>query len=408
MLRSYSLMCLSLTTLLVLTGCQKKTESLSASVATASSAATSDASSASAEPAEVNGMPVVHLKREQAGTEPQFVSATILPGRGMNVFKIHAYFPGLGVIPVIDSPSLAVANSQDYGTAKDAYGDQSFTFGGAFLTPYPNRVLGKLSADGKTITTYWEGHKLVLPANWHNSAHPDLDKHAMHGLILKENASNVVVRKTPEGEVVTADMKDAFGNHWLSKTDLHFQLTLAADVFDAQVTATNVGKQDEPISIAWHPYLTIPSGEHAQTRLSVPATMHTEVNNYQDVFPTGKLTPVKGTRFDFNTPEGRPLADGYLDDNWSHLERKDGKVVVSIFDPASGYGVSEMGLSPQIRTLQVYSPPTAKFVVVEQQFNFADPFGKEWHGMDTGMVTLKPGQSVTWHVQLKLFKIPKS
>lgn len=406
MQRSCTLACLSLAALIALTGCQKKTESSSSMTASSGSATSSTASSA--QPTVVNGMPVVHLKREQSGDAPQFLSATILPGRGMNVFKIHAYFPGLGVIPVIESPTLAVANTEYYGTAKDAYGDQSFAFGGAFLTPYPNRVLGKLSPDGKTITTYWEGHKLVLPANWHNSAHPELDKHAMHGLILKENASDVVVHKTANGEVLTAEMKDAFGGHWLSKTDLHFQLTLAADNFDAQVTATNVGKQDEPISMAWHPYLTIPSGEHAQARLYVPATMHTEVNNYQDVFPTGKLTSVKGTRFDFNVPGGRPLAKGYLDDNWSHIERKDGKVVVSVMDPASGYGVSEIGLSPQIRTIQVYSPPTAKFAVVEEQFNFADPFGKEWHGMNTGMVTLKPGQSVTWHVQLKLFKVPKA
>jgi len=64
-----------------------------------------------------------------------------------------------------------------------------------------------------------------------------------------------------------------------------------------------------------------------------------------------------------------------------------------------------VGFSPQIKTIQVYSPPTVKFAVVEEQFNFADPFGKEWHGMNTGMVTLKPGQSVTWHVQLQMSEL---
>jgi hypothetical protein len=37
-------------------------------------------------------------------------------------------------------------------------------------------------------------------------------------------------------------------------------------------------------------------------------------------------------------------------------------------------------------------------------FNFADPSGKEWHGMNTGMVTLKPGQSVQSNVRLELFQ----
>ncbi len=73
---------------------------------------------------------------------------------------------------------------------------------------------------------------------------------------------------------------------------------------------------------------------------------------------------------------------------------------VRLTDPASNYGIKVDGLSPQIKTVQAYAPPAKQFVAVEEQFNFGDPFGKEWHGMDTGMVTLKPGQSVTWHVRL--------
>ena len=43
------------------------------------------------------------------------------------------------------------------------------------------------------------------------------------------------------------------------------------------------------------------------------------------------------------------------------------------------------------------------FVAIEHQYNFGDPFGKEWGSTDTGMVTLKPGQSTKWHVRLKVF-----
>jgi len=34
--------------------------------------------------------------------------------------------------------------------------------------------------------------------------------------------------------------------------------------------------------------------------------------------------------------------------------------------------------------------------------------GAEWHGMDTGMVTLKPGESTQWHVRLELLTLPPS
>jgi len=51
----------------------------------------------------------------------------------------------------------------------------------------------------------------------------------------------------------------------------------------------------------------------------------------------------------------------------------------------------------------MYAPPDKSFVAIEHQYNFADPFGKEWSGMDTSMVTLKPGESTNWHVRLRLF-----
>ncbi len=35
-----------------------------------------------------------------------------------------------------------------------------------------------------------------------------------------------------------------------------------------------------------------------------------------------------------------------------------------------------------------------------------DALGPEWKGKDTGMVALKPGTSITWHVRLEMFDPP--
>ena len=102
-------------------------------------------------------------------------------------------------------------------------------------------------------------------------------------------------------------------------------------------------------------------------------------------------------------PAGAPLDDHSYDDNWSDLQWQNGMVEVRVVDPKAHYGVAIDGISPEIKTIQLYSPPTAKFVAVEDQYNFADPFGKEWHGMNTGMVTLKPGESTKWHMRLRVF-----
>ncbi len=136
----------------------------------------------------------------------------------------------------------------------------------------------------------------------------------------------------------------------------------------------------------------------------MPALDTVQVNNYDDVFPTGKLLPVKGTQLDFTEPVGVTLPNKLVDDSFTNLQREpDGSVIVELRDPAAKYGLRIIAESPQIQSIQVYSPPTKSFVAIEPQFNLGDPFGKEWKGQNTGMVTLKPGESVTWHVKLQLF-----
>jgi aldose 1-epimerase len=356
-------------------------------------------------PTQIGGQDIVKLERKATsnGQKPEFLSATVLPGRGMNVFQITANVPGKGEIEVFASPSLADAAAKLNGGPDDQNGNASFGFGGAFLVPYPNRIRGKLSADGKTITTEWHGKTLTLPANF-KGKNPGAEVHSIHGLILASKTDDVKTGTTADGQTVTGTIHAGnFGGNWLSNTDLNFTIALAGDAVDATITAKNVGNEPEPIGIGWHPYFNIPSGDRKQARLHVPGEQTAEVNNYDDVFPTGKLVPVKGTKYDFTAPDGKPLDDIFLDDNWSKLQRTDGAVDVKLTDPASSYGIHVEGLSPEIKTVQAYAPPTKQFVAIEEQFNFGDPFGKEWHGMDTGMVTLKPGQSVTWKVRLALF-----
>jgi aldose 1-epimerase len=138
-------------------------------------------------------------------------------------------------------------------------------------------------------------------------------------------------------------------------------------------------------------------------QVHIPGSTLAEVDGYDNVFPTGKLLPVEGTRFDLRAPDGVALAKNFFDDNWNHLAWKNGMVTVKVVDPAAHYGVDIEGLTPDIRTIQMYAPPDKQFVAIEHQYNFADPFGKEWGSMDTGMVTLKPGQSTKWHVRLHVF-----
>jgi galactose mutarotase-like enzyme len=352
---------------------------------------------------EIGGQKIVTLSRAAVSTtRPEFTSVTLAPGRGMELLQITANFPGKGEVNVLASPDLAGAKRM-LDVDDDAFGNRGYRLGAAFLVPYPNRIRGTLSADGKTLTTSWEGHTLMLPAN-NAGKLPGAERHAMHGLILKAKTEDIRVAKTPGGEQATGVIHAGdFGGHWLSKTDLVVTITLTAGALDASITAHNVGGEAEPIAIGWHPYFNLPSGDRTQARLHIPGSEMAEVDGYDNVFATGKLVSVEGTRYDLRDRDGKVLENEFFDDNWSHLDWRDDAATVRVIDPAAHYGVEIQGLSPEIKTIQAFAPLAAKFVAIEHQYNFADPFGKEWGKMDTGMVTLKPGQSTRWHVRLRVF-----
>jgi aldose 1-epimerase len=352
---------------------------------------------------EIGGQKIVQLSRTPLSTtKPEFTSITLAPGRGMEILQITANFPGKGNVDVLASPDLAGAKKM-LDVDDDAFGNLGYRLGSAFLAPYPNRIRGKLSADGKTLTTEWQGHTLTLPAN-NIGKLPGAERHAMHGLILKAKTADVTVKKIGDGEQISGVIHGGdFGGHWLSKTDLVITVTLTADAVEATIVAKNVGSVAEPFALAWHPYFNLPSGNRAQARVHIPASNVAEVDNYDNVFPTGRILPVEGTTYDLRKVGGTPLGNSYFDDNWSNIDRHGGIVTVQVIDPAAHYGVNIEGLSPQIKTIQMYAPPDKNFVAIEHQYNFADPFGKEWGSMDTEMVTLKPGESTKWHVRLHVF-----
>ena len=95
---------------------------------------------------------------------PEFLSVTMLPGRGMNVLGITAFVPGRGEVSLLASPSVDKAANAMTGKDADAEGQASLNMGGAFEAPWAGRIWGTPSQGGERVAAEWRGHAINLPA----------------------------------------------------------------------------------------------------------------------------------------------------------------------------------------------------------------------------------------------------
>ena len=349
---------------------------------------------------EVGGAPVVTLRGGQPPTEgPAFIEAQILPGRGMMLLQARLRLADGTVVDAIEAPAPQEAAARLDGGLDDFAGNASFSFGGAILAPYANRVRGRPLADCREIETDIAGQTVRLPRTWGGKA-PGAEQYAMHGLIL--DAQTAWRQDDPAHVSGWLDAGD-FAGRWPGGLRLGFEWRLTGGALTLRVRAQNVGDRPTPVGIGWHPYLRVLSGDRAQARLSLPASCRAVVGDYDSVLPTGDLDAVAGTDYDFCAAFGRALGGIYLDDCFTDLHRSEGRAVASVLDPASGVGLRVASPSAKVRAFQVYAPPDKAFVVVEPQFNLADPFGREWQARDTGMVMIPPGGAATYEAELSAF-----
>jgi galactose mutarotase-like enzyme len=338
--------------------------------------------------------------RLTGGSIPEFLSVTMLPGRGMNVLQIGAYIPGKGDVNLIASPPVEAAASAMTGTGKDVDGQASLTMGGAFEAPWAGRMWGVPTQTEGRVSVAWRGHTMTLPGS--------AEGVARDGLLLAQGASSAGTTVLPDGGQAQAvfHARD-YGAHWPSKTDLTMTVLLGSQWIEMTMVVRNTGDVAEPVGIGWHPRFAIFDGNREQLRVHLPAEKREEVRDRASGLPTGVLLPVAGTPYDFTIRGGVALGKMDLNDSFTVLRREllDNAAIAELSDPTNDYGLRLTALSPAIKAFRVDAPADADYVSIGPQFNLDDPFGREWGDDDTGMVVLQPGQSTQWKVRLELYSL---
>lgn len=349
----------------------------------------------------IGGREPIVLDRPQSdgGLVPEFVSATLLPGRGMNLLQLTAYLPGTGIVPLLDSPATDQINSLLTNTAADNNGAVTAGFGGPFLLPFDSRTTGTLSDDGQSISIPWHGRTLSLPVD--GAGTPPI---ASNGLFNAQAASSVEVDAVPDGEMATAVYEPGdFGGRWPSTTRVTVLVSLTRKTVDLTVTALNTGKKSEPMAIGWRPFFSIPSGHRSGTMLRLP--LADRLLTDADHLPTGKDQPIESTPYDFTGHDGAALGTLALDDSFTHLHTRgivDTTPAAEMRDRSSQYGMRIVPLSSHIKVLHVTTPANKPVLSISPQMSVENPFSKQ-APEEAGVVTLEPGDSVEWKVRLELF-----
>jgi aldose 1-epimerase len=313
----------------------------------------------------------------------------------MEVLQITAFIPNKGEVELLAAPTL---KDMAEGTTPSRTGPNDRW--GALELPWSGVMTGVLTPVGSAVRTGWHGKTIEATTD------TAVRGYAEGGLLGTLNADSF--QSSPDTHPTTASalFKGVdFDEHWPSKTEVTVTATLTATTIDLTVTAKNVGDQPEPMGIGWHPRFIIPSGRRAAAEVRLPNGEQLEIADHVKGVPSGKFVapgPI------MNRFQGHPgaLSIESIDEIVVHPKPGvvDSGISAEVRDPASEFGLRMKSQSDNIRELRVTSPSESNYVTLGTQTNLDDPFGKEWPA-ETAIMTLAPGQSTQWKVQLEIFSI---
>ncbi len=342
--------------------------------------------------------PIVLTRNQTAGSNlPEFRSATILPGLGMQVLQLTAYLPERGEVSLLAAPT---AKQIADGTTPVRTGVNDRW--GAIEVPWGGVLYGTMTPLGTTIRTEWRGRAIEAPTT--SAGHAISEGGLLN--TLGADASQVDAEHDP-GVATGVFKSTTFDEHWASRTEVTVKVVMGARSVDLDVTAKNVGDTPEPMGIGWHPRFVVPSGERDSAELRLPNGDLLEIADRSRGIPSGRMVapPAALMRFQ-NHPA--PLGVESLDEAIVHMKAGllDSGASAEFRDPASEIGLRLIAESDNMRELRISSPAGSNYVSMGMQTNLDDPLGREWGaGDNAAILTLMPGQTAEWKVRLEIFSI---
>jgi aldose 1-epimerase len=134
---------------------------------------------------------------------------------------------------------------------------------------------------------------------------------------------------------------------------LALEYRLGRDGLTVMADAENLGNNNLPFGLGFHPYLTVGTAVVDEARLQVPASRRLVTD--ERGLPVG-MAAVTSTSFDFSS--GRPIGSTRLDTAYAGLTRdRAGRACIDLDNPADGRGVT-LWLNERFNYVMVYTGDT--------------------------------------------------
>ncbi|MBC7385481.1 MAG: aldose 1-epimerase [Cryobacterium sp.] len=268
---------------------------------------------------------------------------------------------------------------------------------GSPLFPIANRLrgpAGQANVLGKTIH---------FPLNHHGKL-ADAEPHHLHGNLFSRTADSIRNGES-EGEAFSTSVFHANKDGaWASELEVTVRHSLQNGSYTFEMTAENKGNESVPVGFGAHPYFELPSGDPFRATLQIPADRVAEIDNFDNVFPTGRWFPTENSRFDFRTHSPLP---GRGFDHFFHFDGRKG-ARIELHDGAAGVAFRMTALTENILGAQFYYPGTGSVFALELVTHVPDPRVETWGEEKTGMRLLNPGETETYAFSIEVYSIAKA
>lgn len=305
---------------------------------------------------------------------PSGAVARIAPELGFNCYQF-AVRNGDETVELLDFPD-------DYLSG----GSRPSGYGVPILFPFPNRIRG-----GKFT---WEEKDYQIPV-------PNTGANAIHGFCLSkpwrvvEQTENKLV-----GEFQMSKDDPERAMHWPAD----FVLRVSYELSDAQadtlaslmswIEIRNPDNKTLPWGFGTHPYFRVPLAADSMPencRYGAPMGKHVELKEF---LPTGTMQDDAVAQ---HVRSGVTFGSTKFDDVFTDWAVTEGERVSWLEDDHANLRVNYVADPAFFRDLVVYTPPNRNAFCLEPYTCLTDAINLQAQGIDAGLQTLAPGQSVkTW------------